>query len=89
MPWVNVVDFQVAGAEGNGLRKSLRDDPVFRPASRANDMAVPSMGVETLGFDQAGAVETEPALAPVLVACSKTLCGCARKGAGKIQICRR
>src|SRR5438128_220272 len=25
------------------------------------------MGVETLGFDQAGAVETEPALAPVLV----------------------
>jgi len=27
---VNVVDFQVPGAKGNGLRESLRDDPSFQ-----------------------------------------------------------
>src|SRR5208282_1952401 len=59
---IHVIHLQIARTEGHRFRDALGDDPGLdsRQASQRNGGAV--VGVEALGFDQAGAVETEAAL---------------------------
>ncbi len=64
---VDVIDFQISSAEGDSLRQAFGDQTSLQSgeAGQRNGGAV--MGVKALGFDQAGALETESAFATVLI----------------------
>src|SRR5882724_1026460 len=59
--------------------------PVFNPASRANDMAVPSCAWKPLASIRLVLLKPNPPSPPCWFARSSTLC-CAPAGAGKIHI---
>src|SRR5580765_3069933 len=59
--------------------------PVFKPASRANDMAVPSCAWKPLASIRLVLLKPNPPSPRCWFDCSRTLC-CAPEGAGKIQI---
>src|SRR3981189_3607871 len=64
---VDVVDFQVPGAEGDGFGKALGDHTRLQPCEPRQRDGRAVMGVKAFGFDQAAALETESAVAPVLI----------------------
>jgi hypothetical protein len=64
---VDVVDFQIAGAEGDSLRQALGDHTRLQPCKPRQRDGCSVMRVKALGFDQAGALETESAFTAVLI----------------------